>query len=216
MTVQAALVHHVALGAAEHEQLPAQRPGERPGVADPARRGEWVGDRAARPVDDRARAFEAAAGGVGDEVAGAGDERRTVLCFGLLIVEAAAVGIPGILGILCIVGGTRRGVVATAVGVEVDDLQRELEPADAVGDRVVQPLQQRGAVTVEALDDDELPQRLAAIEGGFRKRLTRVEQRTHVAAATEFHPAHVGVDVEIRIVDPVGRGHGHARLDHAL
>ena len=50
------------------------------------------------------------------------------------------------------------------VAFEVDEAQRELQPADAVGDGVVDALQQRGTTVGEPFDQRELPERTGAVE----------------------------------------------------
>ena len=70
------------------------------------------------------------------------------------------------LATLLFVGQRADGVVDVRLGValEVDEAERELQSADAVGDRVVDPLQQCGAPVRHALDQGEFPERPRPVE----------------------------------------------------
>ena len=93
----------------------------------------------------------------------------------------------------------RRGV-----GLEVDERERELEAADAVGDRVMDLLEQRGAPVVEPLDERELPQRTGPVERLLGERAAEVEQRALAAVARKRDAADVRIEVERRVVGERG------------
>ncbi len=103
----------------------------------------------------------------------------------------------------------RRGVA-----IEVEELQRHLHAALAVGDRVVHLLHQRRLAAAQALDDDELPQRPHPVERVVDEQRGDVEQLAHGARLGQGDAPHVVVDVEVGIVDPRRRGEVHrGRLD---
>ena len=100
--------------------------------------------RPAAPSTAAAGDAEAAAQVVGERVDGGLDEAG--------VDAAPAAGRPGAIG-------------SVASRLEVDELLRHADAALAVGDGVVQLLDHRGPAALEALDDDELPQRAGAVEG---------------------------------------------------
>ena len=109
----------------------------------------------------------------------------------------------------------RRLVARLRLGValEVDHRERELQAADAVGDRVMDLLQHRGAPAGEALDDRELPQRARPVERLLGERAAQVEQRAVVAGRGHRDDAHVRVEIERRIVGELRRHDAQRRAD---
>ena len=103
-----------------------------------------------------------------------------------------------------------------SVAFEVEELERQLHAAFAVGDRVVQLLDQRSAAALQALDDHELPEGTGAIERIGGDQRGEVEQLTVASRLGEGDAAHVEVDVEIRIVHPDRSAHVAGRRLHPL
>ena len=82
------------------------------------------------------------------------------------------------------------------VAVEVEELQRQLHAALAVGDGVVQLLDQRRLAAAQTVDHRELPQRTGALERVAGDQAGQVEQLAHRARLGQRHVADVVVDVE--------------------
>ena len=102
------------------------------------------------------------------------------------------------------------------VALEIEELQRQLHAGLAVGDRVVQLLDQCRLAAAQALDDRELPQRAGAIERVGRDQAGEVEELAHRAGLRQRDPAHVVVDVEVWVVDPHRRGEVRRHRLHPL
>ena len=102
------------------------------------------------------------------------------------------------------------------VALEVDEAERESHPADAVGDRVVDALQERGAPAFETLDDRELPERTRPVEGWRAERGREVEQLAVGAGRGQRDAAQVVIEVEGGVRTPLGRRDAERRRHHAL
>ena len=102
------------------------------------------------------------------------------------------------------------------LALEVQELHRQDDPALAVGDGVVQPLQHRCATVLEALDGDELPQRALAVQRLAAQRRHEVVQVATCPVAAEVHPAQVVVQIHVGVLDPSwelpGKRAGHDTL----
>ena len=91
----------------------------------------------------------------------------------------------------------RRGV-----GLEVDEVDEELGPRDAVDRRVVQLGHERHVAVLEALDDGELPQRSAAVERDAGDVADELTQLAEGAGRGRGDAADVAVEVEVLVLDP--------------
>ena len=103
-----------------------------------------------------------------------------------------------------------------SVAFEVEELQRQLHAAFAVGDRVVQLLDQSRLAAAQAVDDDELPQRSGAIERIAGDEAGQVEQLTHRAGLRQGDVADVVAQVEVAVGDPRRRREVDRRRLHTL
>ena len=101
-------------------------------------------------------------------------------------------------------GVGRRGCVARVVrlALEVEQHHRQLDGADAVGDRVVELLDDGRLAVDQALDHGELPQGPRPVEALHPDRLGQVEQRAPVARRGSAHATQVVVEVEVGVDDP--------------
>ena len=101
----------------------------------------------------------------------------------------------------------RSGRVARVVrlALEVEQHHRQLDRADAVGDRVVELLDDGRLAVGQPLDHGELPERASPVEALHPDRLGQVEQRAPVARSGSAHAAQVVVEVEVGVEDPPGR-----------
>ena len=79
------------------------------------------------------------------------------------------------------------------IALEIDERHRKLQATDAVRDRVVHLLEQRGAAVPQPVDERELPERPRPVERLLRERATQVEKRALVARRRKPAPrAHLG------------------------
>ena len=110
----------------------------------------------------------------------------------------------------------RIGPGVRGLGLQVEEHEQQLHPADAVAHRVVHLEHERGPALREALDERELPERSGAVEvthrGGRRDLEDRVERRRLRRA----HAARVIAEVEVGIGGPRGRTDAQRRLDDPL
>src|SRR6266540_132165 len=97
-------------------------------------------------------------------------------------------------------GGRGRGWV----GLEVEQAEREPHATDAVGDRVVDPLEERGAPALEPFDHGELPEGPRPVKGCGRRRRGQVEKLPHPARRRRRDPTEVVVEVEVVVGLPLG------------
>ena len=102
------------------------------------------------------------------------------------------------------------------VARDVDELLRHADAALAVGDGVVELLDHRGAAVLEALDDEELPQRPGAVERRADEGGGEVEQLPHRPGVRQRRPAEVVVEVEVGFVAPLRRRQPTEGGHHAL
>jgi hypothetical protein len=72
---------------------------------------------------------------------------------------------------------------------------------------VVQLRDHREAAVRETLDDDQLPQRPAAVEGSLVDLGGQRGDFPRAAGARNGRPTHVKLEIEIRLFDPQGPGH---------
>ena len=86
--------------------------------------------------------------------------------------------------------------------LEIEERGQELGARRAIHRRVVHLGDERDAVVLEALDDPDLPQRLAALELHARDVAHDVGQLAQRAGRRHADPFDVAVDVEVRVVDP--------------
>ena len=111
----------------------------------------------------------------------------------------------------------RRERLALALGVGQRGQDRVA--ADAVGDGVVQPEEDRGPA-LRTLDLDQLPERARAVEGPLVDRADGAEDVLEVAGLAapprERVAAHVEVEVEGRVLLPARQGQVEGRVDHPL
>ena len=91
---------------------------------------------------------------------------------------------------------------AAAVGREVEQHRRQIDPRDPVDQRVVGLGDQREAVVLEALDQPHLPQRLGAVELLGEDPRGQVAQLLPAARGRQRGMADVVLEVEARVVDP--------------
>ena len=101
-------------------------------------------------------------------------------------------------------------------GFEVEERERQLQAADAVADRVVDLLEQRGPSAGEPVDHREFPERPRPIE----RLSASCSQRSSTAlvspGAGHRDATHVVVEVEARVVGEFGRDEPQRRRDDAL
>ncbi len=102
------------------------------------------------------------------------------------------------------------------VGHHVDELLGEPDPALAVGDGVVHLLQQRRSPSRQAVDQDELPEGTGAVDRVLHELRGQVEELALGAGFGQGQVPDVAVDVEVRVVLPLGRGHAAEGRDDAL
>ena len=102
-------------------------------------------------------------------------------------------------------GGVGHAARVAGLALEVEQHHGELDAADAVGDRVVELLDDGRLAVGQALDHGELPQRAGPVEALHADRLGQVEQGAPVARRGRAHPAQVVVEVEVGVDDPAGR-----------
>jgi hypothetical protein len=103
-----------------------------------------------------------------------------------------------------------------SIAGEVEELHRQRHSALAVGDGVMQLLDQCAAATLETLDDDELPQRSRAIEGVVGDQRGEILQLAHRTGIGKRHASDVVTNVELRVAHPARRTACHWRRLHAL
>jgi hypothetical protein len=101
------------------------------------------------------------------------------------------------------------------VALEVEQHEEQLHPADAVGHRVVDLHDHRGAVVGEALHERVLPERARAVEAGHRRGARQVEHRV-VGGLAHPDATQVVHEVEVGVGRPVGRTHAQERGRDAL
>ena len=99
---------------------------------------------------------------------------------------------------------------------EVDEREREAQPTHAVGDRVVDLLQECAASAGEPFDERELPQRAGPVERLLGERPAQVEEGAVGVASGKRDAPHVGIEVERRIVGERGRHDAQWRAHDAL
>ena len=109
-----------------------------------------------------------------------------------------------------------RRAVDGDVGPVVEQGEGELDPADAVGERVVDLLDERGPAVGQALHDGELPQRALTVEGGHGDGLRDRQHRREVARLRGLDPAQVVREVELGVGDPAGRAEAEGGRDDPL
>ena len=88
------------------------------------------------------------------------------------------------------------------VGLEVEEDRGDVDPGDAVDERVVALADDREAVALEALDQPQLPERLRAVELLGEDPRGEVAQLLLGAGGGEGGLADVVVEVEVGVVDP--------------
>jgi hypothetical protein len=113
-------------------------------------------------------------------------------------------------------GGDDDLVDVVGVAGDVDELLGHADAALTVGDGVVHLLDHRGATALEAVDDEELPQRSRAVEGVLDELGGQVVELAIGPRCRQRDVAHVEVDVEVGVVLPLGRGETAERGHHAL
>ena len=86
--------------------------------------------------------------------------------------------------------------------VEVEEDGGDVDPGDAVDQRVVALADDREAAVVQALDQPQLPERLAAVELLGEDPRRQVAQLLVGAGRRQRGLAHVVLEVEVRVVDP--------------
>ena len=86
--------------------------------------------------------------------------------------------------------------------LEVEEDGRDVDPGDAVDQRVVALADDREAVALEALDQPQLPERLRAVELLGEDPGGEVAQLLLGARRRQRGLAHVVVEVEVGVVDP--------------
>ncbi len=108
----------------------------------------------------------------------------------------------------------RRGLAGVGVGVE-DDLG-QVEPVDAVDQRLVGLADDGEPVALQALHDVQLPQRPAAVQLARVDPGHELAQLVEAARAGQGEPADVEAEVEAGVVDPHGAGQAARDLADAL
>ena len=98
-------------------------------------------------------------------------------------------------------GGGEPGL-ALRLGVEVEEDGGDVDAGDAVDQRVVALADDREAAVAQALDQPQLPERLAAVELLGEDPRRQVAQLLLGAGRRQRGLAHVVVEVEVRVVDP--------------
>ncbi len=100
--------------------------------------------------------------------------------------------------------------------LDVEEEGADVDRREAVGERVVGLVDDREAVVLEALDQDQLPERARAIEGRREDLADEIVELGVVAGGREADPAHVVGQVEVGIVDPEGRAQAQRREGKSL
>src|SRR3954447_11338044 len=85
---------------------------------------------------------------------------------------------------------------------QVEDNRADVDSADAVDHRMVGLRDDRGAVTLQAFDEVDLPQRPVAVEWAADETADQLAQLIVGARSRQRGPAYVVADVEVDIVGP--------------
>ena len=88
------------------------------------------------------------------------------------------------------------------VSLEVKELQRQLHPTLAVGNGVVQFLDERRLATTQPVDHHELPEWPGAIEGIAGDQAGQVEQLTQGSRLRKGDVAYVVPQIKVAVVNP--------------
>ena len=104
------------------------------------------------------------------------------------------------------------GVVGRRIGAEVEEDGGQGHVGEAVGQGVVHLLEHGDPVARHALDEPDLPQRPALVEGPGQQLGAEPEELLLVTGPGEGGLAHVGGDVEMGIVLPHRRGEAEQAL----
>jgi hypothetical protein len=114
-------------------------------------------------------------------------------------------------------GALPRGLARLAGIVEprlrAEERRHVTQPRHAVHHRVVQLRDHREAAVRETLDDDQLPQRPAAVEGSLVDLGGQRGDFPRAAGARNGRPTHVKLEIEIRLFDPQGPGQPEGHLE---
>ena len=110
----------------------------------------------------------------------------------------------------------RRNVLRRRIALEVVEVGEHLDAADAVGDGVTEMHHQGGPAACESLDERRRPQRPRDIQRRLQRDLGQIHHLTQRAGLGDAHPAHVKIEVEVRVDDPAGRRRRQRRHHHLL
>ena len=140
--------------------------------------------------------------GVGEQVAHLTQQaKRHAQAAGHEIAQGfAAAGLRLLAGCGDVVSVVRRAL--GRVGSKVEKFKTQLHAAFAVGDGVVQLLNERAFAAAQTFDQGELPQRAGPVEWVGGDDAGEVEQLAKVAGLGQRNVANVVLQVEVGIVDP--------------
>ena len=113
-------------------------------------------------------------------------------------------------------GASASGVVSAGVAIGVEEQQRELHGPDAVGERVVQLHDQRGASAIEVLHQRELPEGVGAVERGHGRVAGERDHRVGGVRRGRVDPPEVPGEVEPVVDRPPRRGEASGRLEDTV
>ena len=94
-----------------------------------------------------------------------------------------------------------------SIALKIEKLERQFHAALAVGDGVVELLDQRRSVALDPFDNGELPQRASPVERVSTQQRRKIEELAFGAGLGKRDTAEVQVDVEIRVLDPFRCAH---------
>jgi hypothetical protein len=100
-----------------------------------------------------------------------------------------------------------------ALGGRVEERGEDLVAGHAVGRRVVELREQAEVPVAQAVEQVELPQRPGAVEGARADPRDRLGDLALVAGRRDRRLAHVVLDVEVGVLDPVGQVEVERDLD---
>ena len=99
-------------------------------------------------------------------------------------------------------GGDGHGVGHGRVALEIDELLGHAHTTDAIREGVVHPLDHRAPAVVEAVDEQELPERVRGVVGPVAERHGDVDHLIERTGGIDRAAPHVALEVEVRVVHP--------------
>jgi hypothetical protein len=101
-----------------------------------------------------------------------------------------------------------------SLAFEIEHLERELHPADAVGDGVVELPDETSGSALKPFHHSDLPQRPGRVEGRRRLDAGDVDDRIRITRRRCRHPSQMPVEVDFGRTRPAGRGEPQRRHLH--